>query len=127
MKDKKTKINIENKNSMKKTREKEKDSMKKKETNNTIKIDIDKKVGKMTEKRILKDMRIRLFLKGLEIEIEIEIEIVDRNSIKDIENTLIDIIAEGKEKTIGTTTIITIDTNKRIMKRNFQMRQRFRK
>ena len=125
MKDKKTKINIENKNSMKKTREKEKDSMKKKETNNTIKIDIDKKVGKMTEKRILKDMRIRLFLKGLEI--EIEIEIVDRNSIKDIENTLIDIIAEGKEKTIGTTTIITIDTNKRIMKRNFQMRQRFRK
>ena len=125
MKDKKTKINIENKNSMKKTREKEKDSMKKKETNNTIKIDIDKKVGKMTEKRILKDMRIRLFLKGQEI--EIEIEIVDRNSIKDIENTLIDIIAEGKEKTIGTTTIITIDTNKRIMKRNFQMRQRFRK
>jgi hypothetical protein len=123
MKDKKTKTNIENKNSMKKTREKEKDSMKKKETNNTIKIDIDKKVGKMTEKRILKDMRIRLFLKGLEI----EIEIVDRNSIKDIENTLIDIIAEGKEKTIGTTTIITIDTNKRIMKRNFQMRQRFRK
>ena len=125
MKDKKTKINIENKNSMKKTREKEKDSMKKKETNNTIKIDIDKKVGKMTEKRILKDMRIRLFLKGQEI--EIEIEIVDRNSIKDIENTLIDIIAEGKEKMIGTTTIITIDTNKRIMKRNFQMRQRFRK
>jgi hypothetical protein len=123
MKDKKTKTNIENKNSMKKTREKEKDSMKKKETNNTIKIDIDKKVGKMTEKRILKDMRIRLFLKGLEI----EIEIVDRNSIKDIENTLIDIIAEGKEKMIDTTTIITIDINKRIMKRNFQTRQRFRK
>ena len=106
---------------MKKTREKEKDSMKKKEINSTIKIDIDKKVGKMTEKRILNDMIIRLFLKDLEI------ETADRNSIKDIENTLIDIIADEKEKTIGTITTITIDTNKRIMKKEFPTMQRFRK